>query len=186
MSSINELSLRINTRTLNFVLLSVVTCGIYPLLWLYRKQNIISETTGVPFASDLYVLWMAVCFGLSRQFATMGTTDPEMYGYDSVADMFAMLSGVLSIACAVMYVIWAFKARTALRQYALNTFRFDLKMNAFYTVIFNVYYVNYCINDMQQALAKHQIIHGAHTATPPAAAPEIQAAPAQDKPGTPE
>lgn len=172
MSSINDLSTRLNSKTLNFVLLSVVTCGIYPLLWLYRKQGIISETTGVSFTSDLYVLWMTICFGISRQFAMMGTTDPEMYGYDTVADMFAMLSGVLSIACAVMYIIWAFKARAALRQYALNTFRFDLKMNAFYTVIFSVYYINYCINDMQQALAKHQIIHGA-TAAP--AAPQAPA-----------
>ena len=90
---------------------------------------------------------------------------PDPYGYDSTGDILLAISGLLSVACAVMYVVWAFKARTALRHYVLNTFRFDLKMNAFYTVLFNVFYITYCINDMQQALAKHQIIHGN---TPPA------------------
>ncbi|MDU3304253.1 MAG: hypothetical protein E7E83_22950, partial [Enterobacter ludwigii] len=74
-------------------------------------------------------------------------------------------SDLLSLACGVMYIVWAFKARAALRHYALNTFRFDLKMNAGYTVLFNVFYITYCINDMPQALAKHRIIHGA-TAAP--------------------
>lgn len=91
----------------------------------------------------------------------------DVYGYDPTSDTLLALSGILSLACAVMYVVWAFKARVALRHYALNTFRFDLKMNAFYTVIFTVFYITYCINDMQQALAKHRIIHGA-TTTPAA------------------
>ena len=42
--TINTLSQRLNTRTLHFVLLSMVTCGVWPLLWLYKKQDIISET----------------------------------------------------------------------------------------------------------------------------------------------
>ncbi|MGA4650101.1 hypothetical protein ACK6WK_22305 [Citrobacter portucalensis] len=95
---------------------------------------------------------------------------PDPYGYDSTGDILLAISGLLSVASGVMYVVWAFKARTALRHYALNTFRFDLKINAFYTVLFNVFYITYCINDMQQALAKHQIIHGT-TATPNEPAP---------------
>lgn len=166
--SINTLSQRLSTRTLHFVLLSLATCGIWPLLWLYKKQEVISDTTGYPICGHLFIIWLAICFGLSRQLGTMAAPDP--YGYDSTGDVLLVLSGLLSLACGVMYVVWAFKARTALRHYALNIFHFDLKMNAFYTVIFNVYYITYCINDMQQALAKHQIIHGAIT-TPSASAP---------------
>jgi len=72
----------------------------------------------------------------------------------------------------VMYVVWAFKARAALRHYALNTFRFDLKMNAFYTVLFNVFYITWCINDMPQALAKHRIIHGQAHVQPDSPSPQ--------------
>ncbi|TBL69061.1 hypothetical protein [Hafnia alvei] len=158
MTDINTLSQRLNTRTLHFVLLRMVSCGVWPLLWLYKKQDIISETMGYPLYGNLFIIWLTVCFGLSRQLGVMATPDP--YSNDSLGDILLALSGLLSVASSVMYVVWAFKARTALRHYALNTFRFDLKMNAFYTVLFNVFYITYCINDMQQALAKHQIIHG--------------------------
>ena len=160
--TINTLSQRLNTRTLHFVLLSLVTGGVWPLLWLYKKQDIISEVTGYPLYGNLFIIWLAVCFGLSHQLSIMVVPDP--YGYDSTGDILLVLSGLLSIASGVMHVIWAFKARTALRHYVLNTFRFDLKMNAFYTVIFSVFYITYCINDMHQALAKHQIINGTTTA----------------------
>ncbi|UPQ70160.1 DUF4234 domain-containing protein [Kluyvera ascorbata] len=166
MTAINELSTHLNTKTLNFVLLSFVTFGIYPLMWLYRKQGIIIDTTKVSFSSDLYVLWIAICYGISRQLSVMGTTDPEMYGYDPTMDAIAMLGGVLSIASAVMYIIWAFKARTALQSYVLNTFKFELKMNIFYLIIFNVFYITYCINAMPEAFAKHKIIQGGLTAAP--------------------
>lgn len=158
MVDINTLSQRLNTRTLHLILLSMATCGVWPLLWLYKKQDIISDTTGYPLYGKMFIIWLTVCFGLSRQLGAMATPDP--YGYASTGDILLALSGLLSMASGIMYVVWAFKARTALRHYALNTFRFDLKMNAFYTVLFNVFYITYCINDMHQALAKHMIIHG--------------------------
>ncbi|MEI9745537.1 DUF4234 domain-containing protein [Enterobacter ludwigii] len=157
MNDISLLSQRLATPTLHFVLLSIVTCGVWPLLWLYKKQEIISETTGYPLYGNLFIIWLAVCFGLGRQFGVMAS--PDLAGFDPTSDTLLGLSAVLSFACGVMYIVWAFKARTALRHYALNTFRFDLKMNAFYTVVFNVFYITYCINDMPHALAKHRIIH---------------------------
>ncbi|AUT95585.1 TPA: DUF4234 domain-containing protein [Citrobacter freundii] len=171
MTDITTLSQRLNTRTLHFVLLTLVTCGVWPLLWLYKKQDIISDTTGYPVYGKLFIIWLAVCYGLGHQLATAVSSD--VYGYDPTSDTLLTLSGLLSLACGVMYVVWAFKARTALRHYTLNTFRFDLKMNAFYTVIFNIFYITYCVNDMQQALAKHQIIHGNTAPATPTASDAI-------------
>jgi len=157
MNDISTLSQRLATPTLHFALLSVVTFGIWPLLWLYKKQDIISETTGMPGYGNPFIIWLAVCFGIGRQLAAMAS--PDLVGYDPTSDALLGLSTLLSLACAVMYIVWAFKARAALRHYALNTFHFDLKMNAFYTALLNVFYITYCINDMPQALAKHRIIH---------------------------
>ncbi|MBQ4789012.1 MULTISPECIES: DUF4234 domain-containing protein [Pectobacterium] len=158
MSDISDLKQRLDTKTLNFVLLTLVTCGVWPIVWLFKKQSIISEITKYPFSNELFVIWIAICFGMSRQLAAMVSTD--IYGYDPTSDTLLALSGILSLACAVLYVVWAFKARTALRHYALMEFRFDLKMNVFYTIVFNVYYITYCINAMPDALAKHKIIYG--------------------------
>lgn len=157
MTNISSLSQRLNSSTLHFVLLSMVTCGIWPLLWLYKKQDIISDATGYPLYGNLFIMWLAVCFAVSRQLATLVSSD--VYGYDPASDTLLALSGMLSLACGVMYIVWAFRARAALRHYALNTFRFDLKMNTASTIFFNVFYINYCINAMPEALAKHQIIH---------------------------
>ncbi|WP_049191998.1 hypothetical protein, partial [Serratia marcescens] len=119
---------------------------------------------------NLFIIWLAVCFGLSRQFGVMAS--PDLAGYDTGSDTLLVLSAILSFATGVMYIVWAFKARAALRHYALNTFRFDLRMNAFYTVAFNVFYITYCINDMPQALAKHRIIHGQAPVPPESPSPQ--------------
>lgn len=75
MTDINTLSLRLNTRTLHFVLLSMASCGVWPLLWLYKKQDIISETTGYPLYGNLFIIWLTVCFGLSRQLGVMAAPE---------------------------------------------------------------------------------------------------------------
>lgn len=62
MTDIFPLSQRLATPTLHFVLLTIATCGIWPLLWLYRKQQIISDTTGYQVSSDIFVIWLAICY----------------------------------------------------------------------------------------------------------------------------
>lgn len=71
-----------------------------------------------------------------------------------------LIGSLLSLAGAVLYIVWAFRARAALQEYALNEHKIDLRMNGFYTFIFNVYYINYCINDLPEALRKQQILQG--------------------------
>ncbi|WP_449567222.1 hypothetical protein [Lelliottia nimipressuralis] len=95
MTDINTLSQRLNTRTLHFVLLSMATCGVWPLLWLYKKQDIISDTTSSPLYGNLFIIWLTVCFGLSRQLGAMAAPDP--YGYDSTGDILLAISGLLSV-----------------------------------------------------------------------------------------
>ena len=64
MSSITILKEKVNTKTLNFVLLSIATAGIYPILWLYKNYNHIDEITNKTSANDIYIIWIAVCAGL--------------------------------------------------------------------------------------------------------------------------
>jgi len=148
MSTINELKDKIDTKTLNMFLLSVATAGIYLILWMYRNNQIISETTKVRVVYDNYIIWLAVCVGLSGAFANLGDV------------LFDSISGICTIASAVLYIVWAYKAKRALSEYALNEHKIDLRMNAFYTFLFNVYYINYCINDLPEEQRKQQILRG--------------------------
>lgn len=146
MSDVSELKDKIGNKTLNIVLLSIATAGIYPLLWLWRNVRVINEVSGHQTASDVYLIWMAVCAGLSGVFA-------------GSEDIFSLLvSAGLSIALAVLYIVWAFAAKRALQDYALTKHGVDLRMNGFYTFLFTVYYINYCINDLPEAKRKQEIL----------------------------
>jgi len=69
------------------------------------------------------------------------------------------IATLLSVASTVMTIVWAFKAKTALSDYSLNEFKFELKMNPFHMFVFIIYYIVSFINDMESELKKRNIIH---------------------------
>ncbi|HAJ6271345.1 TPA: DUF4234 domain-containing protein [Escherichia coli] len=153
MENINALKNKINTKVLNFVLLSFATGGIYPLMWLYLNQSKLTEEMKSEFVAKDYPLWLAVATGFGWLLSDIG-----MAVSDNVT-VFDLVAKLLMYASMVMFLVWAFKAKKSLQAYALNEFKFELKMNPFYTFIFNIYYIVYCINDMESELQKHNIIH---------------------------
>ncbi|WP_256219525.1 hypothetical protein [Pseudomonas sp. PAMC 26793] len=147
MPTINDLKDKIDTKTVNMVLLTIATAGLYLLLWVYRSNLIISETTKIRLVDNTYIIWLAVCIGLSGAFTKTGSS----------LDLVGL---ILSLAGGALYVVWAFKARKALSEYALNEFQIDLRMNSFYTFFLSVYYINYCINDLPEEQRKQNILRG--------------------------
>ncbi len=143
---INELEEKIQQKTLTLVLLSIATAGIYPILWIYRNYSVINDITETKIVDDVFVIWLAVCVGLGSQLAT------------SKEEVMVALGGILYIAGCVLYAVFAFKIRSTLREYALQKHKIDLPMNRFYTLIFTVYYINYCINDMKEVERKNTIL----------------------------
>ncbi len=151
MSTITELKDKINTKTMNLVLLTIATAGIYPILWLYKNYECIDNITKIKTANNTFIIWLAVCVGLGGAFAGTG---------EEIMDV---LAGILSIASWVLYIVWAFRTKKSLQEYALNEHKIDLRMNGFYTLLFTVYYINYCINDLPEAQRKQQILSGQNT-----------------------
>lgn len=151
MSSITELKDAVNTKTVNLVLLTVATGGIYPILWMYRNSPIISAITKKQISDDAFIVWLAVCVGLGGALTGSGE------------EALDVIAGVLTIASAVLYIVWGFKARASLQEYALHEHKIDLRMNGFYTFLFNVYYINYCINDLPEAKRKQDILSGSQS-----------------------
>ncbi|MGF1804086.1 DUF4234 domain-containing protein [Aliivibrio sifiae] len=147
MNNINELKDKVNTKTLHFVLLTIVTVGIYPIIWLFVNKKIIEDITNTKISSNSFLIWIAICVGLSGVFSGSG---------DITLDV---ISGILSLATSVLYVVWAFRARKALQEYVLNHYKLDLKMNRIYTGLFTVYYINYCINDLNEVKRKQEILN---------------------------
>ncbi|WP_022964607.1 DUF4234 domain-containing protein [Halopseudomonas pelagia] len=148
MNTIHDLPTAVSTKTLNLVLLSLATLGVYPVIWLYLNTPKLEQVTGKAIASGTFLIWLAVCLGWSGTLSTLGEEWAEV------------IAGLLSIAGCVLYIVWAFKARAALQDYALHEHKIDLKMNVFYTVLFTVFYINYCVNALPEAQRKQQILSG--------------------------
>lgn len=153
MNDINLLKNKIDTKVTKFVLLSVVTGGIYPMMWLFLNQSKLTEEMKNEFVAKDYPLWLAIVTGFGWLLIDVS------YAVSDTETILDHIATLLSVASAVMLIVWAFKAKSALRAYALNEFKFELKMNPFYTFIFSIYYIVYCINDMESELQKHNIIH---------------------------
>jgi hypothetical protein len=152
MNDINLLKGSLDTKVLNLVILTVVTGGIYPLMWLFLNQRKLTEAMKDNFVDSNYPLWIAVATGLGWFLSDFSY---EISDEDTILDYIAAL---LSFASVVMYIVWGFKAKAAIQAYALKEFKFELKMNMFYTFIFNIYYIVYCINNMGAEHQKHKII----------------------------
>lgn len=148
MSSTSELKDAVNITTTNMVLLSIATAGIYPILWMYRNCSIIERVTKKKITDDTYIIWIAVCVGLGGAFS--GNEEEALL----------ILSGLLTIASSVLYIVWAFKAKDALSEYALTEHKIDIKMNGLNTFFLNIFYINYCINDLPEMQRKQQILSG--------------------------
>ncbi|CNJ28728.1 MULTISPECIES: DUF4234 domain-containing protein [Pectobacterium] len=153
MNDINLLKNKIDTKVTKFVLLSVVTGGIYPMMWLFLNQSKLTEEMKNEFVAKDYPLWLAIVTGFGWLLIDVS------YAVSDTETILDHIATLLSVASAVMLIVWAFKAKSALQAYALNEFKFELKMNPFYTFIFSIYYIVYCINDMESELQKHNIIH---------------------------
>lgn len=143
MTQITEIKDQINTKTFKLLLLNVATAGIYQIIWLNEKYKILDDITKTKTASKSYIIWIAACFG-----------------YSCVFSLIPPISSILLVATHVLNTIWSFRAKKAIQEYALTNFKIDFKMNNFYLIVFHIYYINYCINDLPEEYRKNQIITG--------------------------
>jgi len=144
-TKITELKDRVNTKTGNFVLLTFATAGLYPLFWIWENSKNIDEVTNTKTIDNVFLIWLIACYGWST----------VLYVEDFEELM--LISSLFSLASGVLCVIWAFRVRRSLQEYALNEHNIFLQMNRFYTFFLNVYYLNYCINDLPEVLRKQQV-----------------------------
>jgi len=138
MKKITELENVSKTKTLNFVLLSIITGGVYPLMWMFRYGKGIEKITNQKIADDLFIIILAASVGLSYVLKTQGVQS------------LVMVSGVMSIVSWAMYISWSFKAKTAIEKYLLSEHDMPLKLNTLYTILFTVYYINFSMNKLAE------------------------------------
>ncbi|MDT8338897.1 MAG: DUF4234 domain-containing protein, partial [Sulfurimonas sp.] len=141
-----ELKEKINTKTLNFVLLTMATAGIYPILWLAKNQEIIENLFKSEKSDKKFILYLAICVGLG---GSLGSTE---------IPVLTIIAGLLSLVSWILYLMWAFKIKKSTLDYALNECRINYSMNSFYTAFFTVYYINYCITELTEIMEREKFL----------------------------
>ena len=150
MSNISELKDSNNLQTLHLVLLTVATCGIYAMLWFYKNNQTIASVTKTKLFDNTLALVLIGLFGWSG--FSDGLGDESLTGLD----------GLLSLALSVLMIVWSFKAKKAIEDYALREYKLVYRMNGFYTFLFNFFYINYCMNELPEEQKKAGTSQVAH------------------------
>ena len=144
MSEVTDLQNQVDIKTGQFVALTLATCGFYLPYWMLLNTKKIEEITKAKIMEYKVLFFM---IGLSGWGASVQGIPGAI-----------QFSLILSLAASAIYIYWAFKARKAIQEYALNTHKIDLPMNAFYTFILGAFYINYCINDLPDVMRKKLIL----------------------------
>jgi hypothetical protein len=145
--TIQELKVQINTKTLNFLLLSTITAGIYSIIWLVKNQEIIENLFKSEKSNKNFILYIAVCTGFG---GILSQTE---------VPVLLSLSMFLSLVSWVLYLAWSLKIKKAILDYTLNECRINYNMNTFYTVLFSIYYINYCIRELDERIEKEKVLN---------------------------
>jgi hypothetical protein len=137
---VSELKKAINLPTLKFVLFSIITAGIYPILWIAKYSNMIKETFEIEdnnFPKN-YDFYLAISVGLGLYLKSL-----------VIYDMGFMRLGMFcSLISWILYIIWSFKIQKAILKYTKEKMNIEYKMHSTNTFFLTIYYINYCINEL--------------------------------------
>ena len=156
--------------TFNFVWKNIVTAGFYSVLWLNRFRWCAGEamdrvrmTSGlvnalmytIGGAALLYTLAFAgvgpiVYESGAQAFADDGT---PMYGL-GIGGNLSMLAELGSIVSGIICIRIAFLLRSYVKDKASRLGLADYRMNTFLLMIFNLFYINYCLVELKNRSAQ--------------------------------
>lgn len=148
MAAMNDLKDSLATSTGKLVLLTLATAGLYPIIWVTLATRQIQSVTQKAVVGTAFPIAMTAAFGWAAILSSARDRDISEFA-----------SG-LSLGVAVLYIVWAFKAKKVIEEYAVTQHRVDPKMNSFYTFFLNVFYICYCINDLPNEQRKQQTLSG--------------------------
>ena len=135
----------VGIATFSLFVMSLISFGIYLVYWVGKATAVLNAGNKIKPISEVLVGFLCVVLGAGA-LVTYSETDPAMQ----------IIYLLFSLVCSGLYIWWAYQARTALIAYAAEHYGIELKMNRFYTFIFNVYYICYCVNCLPVAKSSNQ------------------------------
>ena len=138
-----EISQKNGLSTSKLFWLAIITNQAFLYYWMKKMTELVEVFSGKRVWKDStfiillsFLLWVPfICL----HGALSGLGSSASFG----------IMGWFYLAGAIMIFQWSFSMRREITLYAITKLGMsEYKMNAFYTLIFNVYYINYCLNDL--------------------------------------
>jgi len=136
MRDIDLLKKENNLKTFQFLLLSLLTLGLYDYVWIHRMNKLIKQIIGMKVVPNYYFIILLSVTAWGGFF----------YNSFDINSIFYILGTILMIISFMMSVVWANKVKNILIYHCLGQYNINIKTNSFYIIIFNVLYINYIIN----------------------------------------
>jgi len=132
------------------VLLSIVTCGIFSVVWIMveafwvkKVQPASKAVTYFGIVIGLYVLYLVLSISGTVSAARTGHTDSSLQG----------IQGIISLGILIIWIVGAFNMRDAIEEHFNSAEPIGLSLSGVMTFFFNVWYFQYHftkINEMKR------------------------------------
>ena len=132
------------------LLLSLVTCGIFSVvwimveaLWVKKVRPASKAVTYFAIVIGLYVLYLVLSISGAVSAARTGHTDSSLQG----------IQGIISLGILIMWIVGAFNMRDAIEEHFNSAEPIGLSLSGVMTFFFNVWYFQYHftkINEMKR------------------------------------
>lgn len=140
--SIRDLKSEIGESTWKMLGLGIVTFGIYYFIWLIERYKIFNRLSARTIIDRNFILITAGIMGIGHIFALISTRVADN-GIGGIGSLF-------SIGGTILFIVMAFRMAHVLEEHIRNELQVVKHFNAFYLVIFNIFYINYIIQDLDQ------------------------------------
>lgn len=148
MKNIQTLPNIVGYGTLQFIFLSIITIGVFPLIWLFNTQKkFFAEFNKVSWDPIFPVLLPAIT-GLLYFLSNLAVVC-------KMPLLSAMFDITDAIALFVLWTYWAFKMRNEIIMYVAKNYHFKLKINVIFVFLFSYLYIVYIINKLPR---EHELI----------------------------
>lgn len=144
---ISSLTDKIGMKTLHLVLLAIASGGIYLIVWLVERYKVFNEMADKEIISKDFIATISILMGISGFLSSLG------------GDTIALFASLVDIAWGIMFIVMAFKVSKTMEDFYAKKFKLDLKFNKFYLVIFNIFYINYCVNELVEIERKESFLN---------------------------
>ena len=138
--SIRDLKSEIGESTGKMVALGILTFGVYYFIWLIERYNVFNRLSSHKIIDRNLIVAAAIVMGIGNYMSLISEMGTAVMAIENMCN----------IGWAVLFIAMAFKMARVLEDHIRGELQVAKHFNSFYLVIFNIFYINYIIQHLDE------------------------------------